>query len=255
MLSNNQLKHIRSLHLSKFRKEYRLFLAEGPKLVEELLNSRYTLDMLLATESWIRKHGSQLPEMLEVLQVSNKELERISTLKTPNDVVAVVQMPEKKPEPVDAGSELVLVLDEIRDPGNMGTMIRTADWFGIPQIICSPGCVEQYNPKVVQASMGSVARVDVLYLDLPAFFSELGKSIPVYGALLEGKNMYTEHLTPHGYLVVGSESHGISKKLLSHITKPLSIPVFQQRKGIHAESLNASVAAAILCAEFRRISK
>lgn len=253
MLSKNQIKHIRSLHQAKYRKAYKLFLIEGPKIVDELILSNYNLDTVLALDSWIRENQKKLPETTEIIAVTTKELERISLLKSPNEVVAVVQIPEHVNPSFDATKELVLMLDGINDPGNMGTIVRTADWFGIQNIICSINCVELYNPKVIQSTMGSLGRVNVQYLDLVEYLKGV-ENIPVYGALLQGKNMYNEKLTRHGILIIGSESHGISRGLLPFITHPLSIPAYPN-KGIQAESLNASIATAILCAEFRRISK
>lgn len=257
MLSKTLIKHIRSLHQAKFRKAYNLFLAEGPKLASEMLHSHFEIDSLFATGSWIELNQQMLPDTLEVIQVSNRELERISTLKTPNEVVSVVKVPaDQKYDPVKmARHDLVLVLDEIKDPGNLGTIIRTADWFGIRLIVCSSNCVELYNPKVVQSTMGSIARVPVMVTDLSAMFRSNPEDIPVYGAVLDGRNMYDEKLPGMGFLVIGSESHGISGKILPHLTKPISIPAHTHNKGTHAESLNASVATAILCAEFRRVSK
>lgn len=255
MLSTNQIKHIRSLHQQKFRKTYKLFLAEGPKIVNELRHSNFEIDTILALPSWIENNRKKLSENTELIPLTTKELKRISTLKTPNEVVAVVIIPEQKNEKPDAKKELVLVLDDIRDPGNLGSIIRTADWFGIRQIVCSSKCVEVYNPKVVQSTMGSMFRVQVSYQDLSELFHARAKNTPVYGALLEGKNIYKETLALNGFLVIGSESHGLSKEVLRHVTHPLLIPAFGPNKSQHAESLNASVATAILCSEFRRSSK
>ena len=252
MLSNNQLKFIRSLHQDKFRKVHRLFLAEGPKVVGELLQSEYRVKSILALEAWIGSNTKILPGDAEVITVSQKELERLSTLKSPREVIAVVQMGENDLPAPDPQKEFILVLDGISDPGNLGTIIRTADWFGFLRIICSPDCVDLHNPKVVQATMGSIARVQVHYKNLNDLFSGQPKGLPVYGALLEGKNIHKEELKGHGFLVIGSESHGISAAVRPFITHPVSIPSHSKDQGIRAESLNASIATAILCAEFRR---
>ena len=254
MLSKNQLKFIRSLHQGKFRHEHGLFLAEGPKVVEEIIRSRFRVHSLYATENWTMKGGTS-HQPLEVTTISPKELERISTLQAPNEVVAVVHMAAEEKALPDATSGLVLVLDGIRDPGNLGTIIRTADWFGFRDIVCSPDCVDVYNPKVVQATMGSIARVVVHYRELAEIFGSRRKEVPVYGALLDGQNIYAASLLQHGYLLIGSESHGISPPAQLHITDPLRIPSFGDEAGTGAESLNASIATAILCAEFRRRSK
>jgi len=231
---------------------YKLFLAEGPKVVHELIHSEYRIKTITAIEGWIKTHHKQLSAEIEVIPVSQKELERISTLKTPNEILAVVEIPENAPPDFNPANHLILVLDEIKDPGNMGTILRTADWFGIPRVICSQNCVDIYNPKVVQAAMGSIARVDVIYQDLISFLHSQLDKIPVYGALMDGKNIYTEELSANGFLIIGSESHGISENLRPFITHPVSIPAYSEEPGIRAESLNASIATAILCAEFRR---
>jgi TrmH family RNA methyltransferase len=255
MLSKNKMKFIRSLHQAKFREMHKLFLAEGPKVVHGLIHSKYRIKTIAAHEDWINTHHNKLSTEIEVIPVSQKELERISTLKTPNEILAVVEIPENVHPDPDATIQLILVLDEIRDPGNMGTILRTADWFGIPRVMCSRNCVDIYNPKVVQAAMGSIARVDVIYLDLIDLLHSQPDKIPVYGAQMDGMNIYSENLTAHGFLLIGSESHGISEKLKPYITHPVSIPSYSDRHGIRAESLNASIATAILCAEFRRRSK
>ena len=255
MLSKNQIKFIRSLHQSKFREQHGLFLAEGPKVVEELLHSPFRISMVLALESWLNANPLKNNPEIELIAVSEKELERISALVTPNEVLAVVRMPEfTENEPLPE-KELILVLDGMRDPGNLGTIVRTADWFGIPRVICSEDCVGIYNPKTVQATMGSIARVKVTYTDLEGLFSQLPAGIPVYGAMLDGEDMYNNELSARGYLLIGSESHGISSHLHPYITNPVSIPAYRKGQRSGPESLNASIAAAILCAEFRRQSK
>ena len=255
MLSKNQLKFIRSLHLAKYRKQHGLFVAEGPKVVGELIHSDFRIRTICATEEWIAKAKPKFQRDTEILTITQKELERISTLQSPNDVLALVEMKEFKAAQLSPGNELLIVLDGIRDPGNLGTIIRTADWYGIPAVICSPDCVDPYNPKVIQATMGSIAREEVVYRQLDELFESKGGDVPVYGAVLDGNNIYEQKLAPAGYLVIGSESHGISTGLLPHVTHPLRIPSFRKTKGASAESLNASVATAILCAEFRRRSK
>jgi TrmH family RNA methyltransferase len=195
-----------------------------------------------------------VPNKLEVFEISNKELERISTLKTPNQVLALVSIPEQTKLQPAAPDDLTLVLDEIKDPGNMGTIIRTADWFGIKKIICSENCVEIYNPKVIQATMGSIARVEVTNCKLQQFFSNIPGDVKIYGTVLDGNNMYESKLNNSSYLVVGSESHGISQGIMKYITDFITIPVYAS-SGAMAESLNASIATAISCAEFRRQSK
>ncbi len=252
MLSKNQIKYIRSLHLAKFRRQEKLFIAEGPKLALELLNSDFKVHSIHCLEEW-HNANNRLCGNIPVSIISQKELERISALQTPNEVLLLVHTHrESSVDPVPDGDDLVLVLDGIRDPGNMGTIIRTADWYGVSDIVCSNDCVEVYNPKVVQATMGSIARVRITYRDLEVFFTGKDKALPVYGALLDGKSIYEQQLSAPGYLLIGSESHGISSSLTPCITHPLLIPP-HSRAG--AESLNASVATAIVLAEFRRRSK
>jgi TrmH family RNA methyltransferase len=252
-LSNNQLKFIRSLHQAKYRKEHRLFIAEGPKLVEELRSSSFPIKLLLGTEKWFLDHPGEVSAGTESIKITPKELERISTLKTPNEVLAVVEIQDPDPETMNPEKDLILVLNGIRDPGNLGTILRTADWFGYRNVICSPDCVELYNPKVVQATMGSITRVRVFYRDLVSLFKKQS-GIPVYGALLDGENIYSRDLESKGYLVIGNESRGISSELIPFITHPVSIPSVNALDETKAESLNASIATAILCSEFRRQS-
>jgi TrmH family RNA methyltransferase len=255
MLSKNQLKFIRSLHQAKYRRQHGLFLAEGPKVVGELLQSGFRVRTICATTTWIGQANQKFPNNPEILSVTQKELERISTLQSPQEVVALVEMKEATAMQLPADDELVLVLDGIRDPGNLGTIIRTADWFGIPAVICSPDCVDVYNPKVVQASMGSIARVEVTYRQLEEVLKSKPGKVNVYGAVLDGNNLYEQKIEKGGYLVIGSESHGISPATRPFVTHPLRIPAYNKTTGVAAESLNASMAAAIFCAEFRRRSK
>lgn len=218
-----------------------------------MLSSAYSVKMLLGTEKWFLDHPKEFSPGMEMIRITPKELDRISTLKSPNEVIAVVEMKDPNPLKMDPENDLILVFDGIRDPGNLGTMIRTADWFGYRNVICSTDCVELYNPKVVQATMGSITRVRVIYRNLGSII-EKKMVIPVYGALLDGQNLYTTDLHSKGYLVIGNESRGISSELIPFITHPVSIPTVHAPDGKKAESLNASIATAIICAEFRRRS-
>ncbi len=250
MPSKPQMKLIRSLHLKKYRNEYNLFVAEGSTNVLDLLKSPFNLQWLFARESWVEKFEGRLHE-IDVQTVSEKEMEKMSHLKNASEVLAVFKLPEL-PEFNPGGiDDYVLALDDIKDPGNMGTIIRTADWFGIDTIICTRETVDAYNPKVIQASMGSLARVRVHYLDLESVLSEMPTDIDVYGAFLHGDPVSTVEKRGRGILLIGSEAHGISKDYLSLITHKITIPSFA--KGITgAESLNAAIATSILCYEFRR---
>lgn len=240
MLSKNELKYIQSLCQKKQRQEERLFLVEGAKLVEELLQTGLNVRTVYALPAWAEKH-SRLPQ-LQV--ITEEELGKISNLQTPNQVLAVVEQPEPASEPMLA-NQLTLVLDSIQDPGNLGTMIRIADWFGIHQIVASMDTVELYNPKVIQSTMGSYARVKVWYRPLTDLLSAV--KLPVYGALLNGQNMYEVPPLKEGILLIGNESKGIHPDLLPFVSHPITIP----RIG-GAESLNAAVAAGIIVSHLTR---
>ncbi|MDB5209302.1 MAG: methyltransferase [Sediminibacterium sp.] len=240
MLSKNELKYIQSLCQKKQRQEERLFIAEGTKLVDELLNSHYTIRKVYALAEWVQKNVAPV----DVVTITAIELAKISSLQTPNQVLAVVEQQTPAREPA-THEQLTLVLDGIQDPGNFGTIIRIADWFGIKQVIASEDTVELYNPKVIQSTMGSFLRVDVWYKPLHEFLAST--KIPVYGALLNGKNMHGEPPVTEGLLVIGNESKGISKELLPFISHPITIP----RLG-GAESLNAAVAAGIIVSHLKK---
>ena len=240
MLSINQRKYINSLQQKKFRAQHGTFLVEGEKMVEELIQSNFEIEHVFVVK------GCQI-NGFESIEISEKEMKYISALSTPSNFLAVAK---QKQQQVDLSkTNLVLVLDNIKDPGNLGTIIRTADWFGINSIVCSNECVDVYNPKVVQATMGSIFRANVLYVNLVEFFQK-NKSIPVYGALLEGENVYEKPIQDKkAFLLRGSESFGISKELTSFITNKIMIPKFGG-----AESLNVSVATGILCSAYRQIN-
>lgn len=250
MLSKNKIKYIHSLKLSKFRDEYQQFIAEGDKLVCDLLLSNYKISDIFATKDWIE--NNPVSNTISVTEVTENELERISQLSTPNKVLAILDYKKLTESGNDIFNELILMLDEIKDPGNMGTIIRIADWFGISNLICSNHSVEIYNPKVVQSTMGSIARVNVTYTDLKVFLDNVPTNIPIYGTLLDGENIYNQDLSSNGIIIVGNESRGISKEIIPFITKKILIPAYAQNKESKAESLNASVATAIVCAEFKR---
>lgn len=250
MLSKNRIQFIKSLHHHKYRHKHQLFLAEGPKLITELLISGWQYKMILATDKWLREIDRRIINE-KIVEISQKELERISTLKTPNQVLAIVQIPQPDTRAIQS-NKITLVLDELKDPGNLGTIIRTADWFGVDQVICSPDCADIYNPKVVQATMGSLFRVPVQYTDLHDFLTKQSNKIPVYGTFLDGENMYDFHSKSSGIIVIGNESHGISDRIQPLIHHKISIPNYSTHKQFQAESLNASIATAIVLSEFRR---
>jgi len=247
MISKNKIKFIRSLEKKKFRTETGFFLAEGNKLVAEILPF-FECECLIAKSSWLAMQGDVRANELFVAEEG--DIEKISLLKTPQDVLAVFRQPRYALENETLGNELSLVLDGIQDPGNLGTIIRLADWFGIKRLICSPDTADAYNPKTVQATMGAIARVQVFYVSLPEWLDDV-KDIPVYGAFLEGKNIYTEALSSSGLIVMGNEGNGISRAVEERITQKLYIPNYPPEAET-TESLNVATAAAIVCSEFRR---
>lgn len=248
MLSKNKLKFIRSLKEKKYRDEYDVFVAEGNKLVAELLtNSKCKL--LVAEKSFLE--SVNLSHAEEALEVNEGKLSQISFVKNPQQALGVFYK-KTIDENVNITSQLVLALDGIQDPGNMGTIVRLADWYGIRHIFCSSDTADIYNPKVVQATMGAIARVDVHYVDLLAFLDK-HSDLPIYGTLLNGENMYQQELTQNGILIMGNEGNGIRPETEKRITKRLFIPTYPM--GQHSsESLNVAIATAIVCAEFRRRS-
>ncbi|MCD4745473.1 MAG: RNA methyltransferase [Bacteroidales bacterium] len=255
MLSSSRIKYINFLKINKYRKKYGQFIAEGPKLVTELINSHFKIIKIFALNNRLIENFSLIGnKQIEQIEITEKELKKISALKTPNQILAIVEIPQYIFNFNMTSSELVLILDEIKDPGNLGTIIRTADWFGINNIICSNNSVDLYNPKVVQATMGSIARVKVYYYDLEKFLCNIPEQTKIYGTFLRGKNIYKIKLVSNGIIVIGNESKGISKNLSAFIKEKIFIPSFDYENDnlITPESLNASIATAIICAEFRR---
>lgn len=255
MLSVNRIKFIHSLQNKKHRDLQRMFIAEGTKLVLELLKSHFAIEEILVVPEKVENVRPVLDSSgIPVTAISTEEMRRISALTSPSPALAVVKMAESSLPPALTPDNLVLALDNIRDPGNMGTIIRIADWFGISTIICSEECVDLYNPKVVQATMGSIARVRVHMTGLPAFIASLQEESKIYGTFMEGENLYETDLEESGIIIIGNEANGISESVAGFVTDKLSIPAFPVHSKNHAESLNASVATAIICAEFRRRS-
>lgn len=232
MINNKEIKLINSLKRKKNRIEEGLFVVEGEKNVEELLHSNFQILRIYATNEWINE--------AENIKISIKELDRISSLSNPNKVLALVKIPK---EELINNSTTSLIIDGVNDPGNLGTIIRTANWFGITQVICSNNSVDKFNPKAIMASMGSIFKTNVLYTDLHKFLSD--SNLPIYGALLEGESLYNVKLNNPCSLLLGSESHGISKELIPLITNKTTIP-----GGENTESLNLGVSAAIYCSEY-----
>lgn len=255
MLSKSQLQFVKSLHQKKFRTEHQKFIAEGPVVVEEALRSDFRVEAVYANkEGQERLQKLDISSQTEIVEISNAELQRMSLLKQAHEMLALIEMKKETfpPEKIDS---LVLALDQISDPGNMGTIIRIADWFGITNIICSEDSVDVYNPKVVQATMGSMFRLKVVYTSLSSFISKINKEaadLKVYGTILSGKNIYREKLGQKGIIIMGNETRGISEDLQKLINEPLTIPAFHSDNSQSAESLNVAVATAIVCSEFRR---
>ena len=245
MLSKPQIRVITSLQQKKFRREHGLFLVEGMKSVREFLHSHYRVQHIYHTAQTAAKLP-KIPENIKSVEIDEPTLKRISSLKTPQGVVAVVAIPDYTPlsaKMLHKGFHLVL--DDIQDPGNLGTIIRTADWFGLKRVICSTGSVDAYNPKTVQASMGSLARMQVYYTNLDKLVAQ--SPVPVFGAVLDGSPIYDTDFGRHGLLVLGNEGNGIGPAVMPHITKRVTIP----RVG-GAESLNVAISAALFCAELAR---
>lgn len=239
-ISKSQLKLITSLSQKKYRQKHNLFIAEGIKVVNELLNSSFEVELIFCTNDF----QTMLPEN-KITRVSETELKKISTLKSPNKVLSLFKIPEEKPI---QNSGLILALDAINDPGNLGTIIRLCDWFGIAQLICSKDTVDCYNQKVVQASMGSLTRIKIQYLDLKNYFSE--SLLPTFIADMNGENIYQTVLPKEGILILGNEANGVSEEIKKKIKHKISIPRFGETQ--KTESLNVATAAAILISEFKR---
>lgn len=238
MISKNQIKFVKQLEQKKYRQREGAFVAEGPKVVGDLLMAKYSPIHLFATEEWATANNKQ-----DCLIVTPDELRKLSFLQHPQQVLAVFRMPSYSKLQT---SSLTLALDGIQDPGNLGTIIRIADWFGINTIVCSEDTADAWNPKVVQATMGSIARVNMIYTNLEEYLSHT--TLPVCGTLLDGDNIYTQELPHEGIIVMGNEGNGISPAIRQMVTHRLLIPQF--RPG--AESLNVAIATAITCSEFRR---
>ena len=249
MLSKNKIKYIKSLDLKKNRKKDNVFVAEGHKLVGELLGKFHCV-LLVAKDTWLSQHTDVDAD--EIVEVTSEELSRISFLKQPQDVLAVFKQPHYLMDTNVIRQSLCLALDDVQDPGNLGTIIRIADWFGIEHIFCSQGTVDFFNPKVMQATMGAIARVQIHYCDLQELITS-HPDIPIYGTFLDGNDMYNESLSANGLIVMGNEGNGISQEISQRINKRLYIPNYPADRET-SESLNVAIATAIVCAEFRRRS-
>jgi RNA methyltransferase, TrmH family len=253
MLSKNKIKWIHSLEIKKYRETEKLFVAEGQKIVDELLVSSFSTVALYATDRWFKQNIHQKKHFpIETEVVTESELQKISFLKTPQEVMAVVRIPEYEFESNPFKNKLSIILDTIQDPGNLGTIIRLADWFGIGNIICSLDTADVFNPKVVQSTMGAIFRVKIYYRPLEQILPELkNMGLPIYGAALDGENIYDTPLSENGIIIMGNESKGLKESFQPFLHKKLFIPNFPIGQK-NTESLNVGIATAIICAEFRR---
>lgn len=254
MPSKAKIKLIRSLEQKKYRDLHRLFVAEGDKTVREILDSSLVAECVLAKPEWLK----QIPEQLlakarEIIEIDDKKLAQISFLKTPNQATALVQMPDFQPNLAELTEGLSLYLDGVQDPGNLGTIIRTADWFGIRHVLCGEGCADPYNSKTVQSTMGAITRVKTYPTDT-SFFRQLKTAypdFPVYGLFLDGESLYDMPLSSRAVIVSGNESKGIGADAAQYVTRRLLIPSYPPGEPT-SESLNVATATAVVCAEFRR---
>ena len=238
MISKNQIKFIKSLSLKKNRVKAQLFVAEGEKIVNELLNSKFEIEHIYATKQF---SGINSSEKSALTVVSNEELSRISNLTSPNNVLAIVKISQKESE---KSGGIKLVLDDVNDPGNLGTIIRMCDWFGVTQLICSNSTVDCCNPKVVQSAMGSLFKLDIKYLDLATYLADI--DTPIYGAYMNGVDVKGQEFPKQAHLIMGNEANGISESISKYITNKVSI----KNIGGNTESLNVAVATSILLHEF-----
>ncbi len=252
MISKNKIKLIKSLEYRKYREINQLFIAEGNKIVKELLQSNLIIKTLIGTSDYLQEINTLINSGVEMIDATDIEIKSASLLKNPQEAIALCQIPIYYIEEADPSEKLIICLDNIQDPGNLGTIVRIADWFGIENVVCSLSTADIFNPKSVQASMGSFCRVKVHYTELASFLeSSSEKTDFLAGAFIEGDNLYTTYLPKSGILVVGNEGRGISEKVIPFITQRISIPAFSTFTN-HAESLNAAIATAIFCSEFRR---
>lgn len=247
-LSNNQLKYLKSLHLRKFRQKYHNFIVEGTKMASEVLSAgQLEVEGIFALPGWIEANDDLLQSGIgQIVSITPEDLRKISLLSTPNQVLLVVRQPDIRLDFQAMAGGLSLYLEDIRDPGNLGTILRVADWFGIPWVFCSPNSVEVYNPKVIQSSMGAFLRVNCMEVEFE-FLATNVPGLPVFGTVLDGSSIFSSDLSDRGIVVIGNESQGISEAVQQQLTHRISIPAGKQGG---AESLNAAVAAGIVCSVF-----
>ena len=246
-LSKNKIKFIHSLDLKKNRIKENLFVCEGHKCVDELLKY-FECKYIASNEVWSQLHSNINCDEMDI--VSQDELTKASLLKAPQDVIALFAIPQHRLNTSLPTKSLCLALDDVQNPGNVGTIVRVADWFGIETIYCTEGCADVYSPKTVQATMGALGRVNIYYVDLPEMIKQL-HDVPIYATLINGQNMYDEVLDNHGLIIMGNEGNGISPEIEKLVDHRLYIPNYPIGKET-SESLNVAMATGIVCAEFRR---
>jgi len=250
VLSKNNIKFINSLRYKKYRQIHQHFFVEGEKLVNEAFHSGFNIKQIIATEKGLKSFDEKLLINKNLIITNEKELKKISAFTTPNKIFAIIEIPETNNYKIEIQKELVLGFEEINDPGNFGTIIRTADWFGIKTVFCSTNSVDIYNPKVVQATMGAVFRVKLICCDLKKIVNLYKNKMNVYGTFISGNNIFNEELPDNGLILFGNESKGLSEELESLVDYKITIPNYSN-KNIKTESLNISSAVAIVCAQFR----
>ncbi len=252
MISKNTIKLIKSLEQKKFRIKEKVFIVEGDKNVSEVLDSKFKIEKLYATSTFLEKNLTNLKNAILVTEVTKEEINQASLLKSPQNSIAICSLPDSNTLPAEIDGDLQIYLDDIQDPGNFGTIIRICDWFGIEQLFCSLKTADLFNPKVIQASMGSFCRVEVYYTPFdPVARLALDSRSAIVGAFLDGENIYEQKLPQKALLVMGNEGNGISAEIENLIDWKTKIPAFNNNEK-SAESLNVSVATAIICAEFKR---
>lgn len=253
MISKNKIKYLKSLEMKKHRQAESVFVAEGPKIVGDLLNAGFEPTYLVVVEC--SDFASRLQNFdlngVQIDFVTADDLRKMSSLEAPQQVLAVLKQPIWQLDSNVASKELCLALDEVQNPGNLGTIIRLAAWFGIEHLFCSKGCADVYNSKTVQATMGGLAHVKVHYVDLVEMIGNLPDGTPIYGTFLDGENLYGKQLEQRGLIVMGNEGRGVSKEVENLVTEKLFIPNYPAERE-STESLNVAIATAIVCAEFRR---
>ena len=249
-MTKNDVKELQALRQAKGRKEAGIFAVEGNKLVEELLSSDFRINNIFATGQWVEKNPVMAKKVADYEIVTSKQMEQISNFVTPPGIYATAMIPSFKIKPEITDHELILMLDGINDPGNLGTIIRTADWFGIRKIVVSKDTCDPWQPKVIQSTMGSIFRIQIVEAELGEFLKDV--KTPVFGALMQGKNVYHTNMgNNQGVIIIGSESHGIRENVMPFVSCPINIP---RAESSQTESLNASVAAGIIISEVFRKS-